>query len=227
MCRCQNPFHLPPPSPVTGPPEEAQSSAQDSRHRLVPTLSLCGSSAQGPALQGSPAPASIGAAHGAFGVRALPSPAIRGGCVGTAARSQGCRNAGRAVPGVSPGTALCRRERTGTGFAETAGSGRVRGAGPASPSLTSRDCLRQCHPALGQDSTQQPRARRGHPDPAPVPLVQLCRGSRAAGSFPPFPSFPCRSFPRSCREPAGTPLDVSPCSPQPWGSQNPPRRAPG
>lgn len=143
--------------------------------------------------------------------------------MGRAARSQGCRNAGRAVPGVSPGTGLCRRERTGTGFAETAGSGRVRGAGPASPSLTSRDCLRQCHPALGQDSTQQPRARRGHPEPAPVPLVRLCRGARAAGSLPPFASFPCRSFPRSCRDT----LACVPLSPTALGVTEPPEAGSG
>ncbi|RLV94060.1 hypothetical protein DV515_00013249 [Chloebia gouldiae] len=33
MCRCQNPFHLSPPSPVTSP----LSSAQDSRLQLVAT----------------------------------------------------------------------------------------------------------------------------------------------------------------------------------------------
>jgi len=82
--------------------------------------------------------------------------------------------------------------------------------GLASPSLTSRDCQRQCHPAPGQDSTQGLRRQRGHPNPALVPAVQLRRGTRCPGASLPPPSLQLLGAHRD------TPGMHPPCQ-QPWG----------
>lgn len=222
MCRCQNPFHLSPPSPVTGPlrrhsPPPGTAAATLSRSPFRVQLCFRGQPCHAPQPR-TPIHGTPWCFRGAFGVHAAPSPAIpRGAGVGRAARSQGCRNAGPGGAGCEPrdwfvppgedGHWVCRNrgERAGAGCRCR---GRLR-AGPASPSLTSRDCLRQCHPALGQDSTQQPRGRRGRPEPALVPLVQLCRGTRGTGaSFPP-PSLQLpgasRDTPWMCPSPAHSP----------------------
>lgn len=188
-----------PSQPVTGPPRRRSPpprAAPPACHH--PTVVR--SSALGP----SPGPPSIGAPHGGFGAVWGAGPPQPRGARGAGAGAEAGR--ARAVPGVGAGTGLCRRDRTGPGFAETAGSG-ARGRAGLSH-LTGRDCLRRCHPARGQD-----RARLDTTGGA-TPCPPRCPRSRSAGHrgwgilSPPSPG-------------------MCPLSPQPWGSQHPRGRAAG
>lgn len=218
MCRCQNPFHLSPPRPVTGPLRRHSPPPRTAATTLSPRpfrVQLCfrGSPTRqrrSPIHRGTP-----GRVWGAFGTQALPSPAIPRVPVSAEppARSAVATRA-RAVQGVSPGTAFVPPGEDGPWVCRNRG---VPGAAQG------RAGLSQSHQS-GLSRAVSPRSGAGQ-HPAALSPPWCHRGSSAGA--PEAQGHHFQRPPCSCRSLPGHPMDVSPSRPQPRGSQHPPGRALG